>query len=487
MDGVLVVAPILVPLAAALATALCAARPALQQALSLAGALLLVGACAALFGRVEAAGPIRVALGGWSAPFGIEFAADALSAGLCLVAAAMGLAALLFQLCGVDAAEPAAGLHPLVHALLAGVGGAFATADLFNLYVWFEVMLIAALGLLVLRPGPRNLEAALNYFMLNAAGTLLMLIAAAGLYGTTGHLNFAAIESALRSMDPARPIPWVALLMLALLVKAGAFPLFAWLPASYHTLPAPLLALFAALPTKVGVYAVIRMTGGVFPALPQGFLQALGWIAAATMLAGVLGAAYHWDLRRILAFHIVSQIGYMLLGVALGTEAGRTGAIFYIFHHILVKSNLFLIAGLVCRLAGGYDLRRIGGLAAARPWLGWLFLVPALSLVGIPPLSGFFAKLLLLRECFAGGHAAWGIIALLVGLLTLYSMSKVWIEAFWKPHPDAGWAPPAGARIGAASAIAALLALATTAIGAAPDTFLRFASRAAAGLAGGGP
>ena len=214
---------------------------------------------------------------------------------------------------------------------------------------------------------------------------------------------------------------------------------------------------------------------------------ALGWVAAATMLLGVLGAAYHWDMRRILAFHIVSQIGYILLAIALGGEAGNAATLFYTVHHIVVKANLFLIAAIVWRLTGSYDLRRIGGLAAARPWLGWLFLVPALSLVGIPPLSGFFAKLLLLRECFAGGHAAWGIIALLVGLLTLYSMSKVWIEAFWKPHPDAGWAPPAGARIEAASAIAALLALATTAIGAAPDTFLRFASRAAAGLAGGGP
>jgi multicomponent Na+:H+ antiporter subunit D len=229
----------------------------------------------------------------------------------------------------------------------------------------------------------------------------------------------------------------------------------------------------------VGVYALLRLFGQVFPAAMADWQAVLGAVAVATMLAGALGAAWHWDLRRILAFHIVSQIGYLILAVALATPAGYAAAIFYTIHHIIVKANLFLIAALVCRVAGSYDLRRIGGVAAARPMLAIIFAVPALSLVGIPPLSGFWAKFLVLRESFAGGHWVWGGAALATGVLTLYSMSKIWIEAFWKPHP----APVAVGRLPlAALASVALLAAITAGIGLFPQTLLGFAGQAAAGL-----
>lgn len=370
-----------------------------------------------------------------------------------------------------------------MHGLLAGACGAFLTADLFNLYVWFELMLICALGLLVRGGTARNLEATLKYFALNMVGTLLLLAAVALLYGATGHLNFGALGAAARQMDAAVLSPFVALLVLALLMKAGAFPLYAWLPAAYHTLPAPLLALFAALLTKVGVYALLRLLGDVFAGSPALLYQALGWIAVLTMVSGVLGAAYHWDMRRILAFHIVSQIGYMLLGIALASPAGSAGAMFYMWHNMVVKGALILIAAMVFRLAGHYDLRRVGGLYAARPWLATLFLVAAFAQVGIPPLSGFWGKLLLVRESFAQGEALWGAVALGVGALTLYSMAKIWMEAFWKPHPDPAWQPPR-ARLAPAYVVTATLAALALGVGVYPEPFIAFAGDAAQALGG---
>ncbi|MCW5633254.1 MAG: Na+/H+ antiporter subunit D [Rubrivivax sp.] len=402
-----------------------------------------------------------------------------------LVTALMGVAALLYLASDADPGPRHPLLLPLVHGTLAGVAGAFSTADLFNLYVWFEVMLICALGLLALGGRRDQLDATFKYLGLNLFGTLVLLAAVGLLFAATGHLAFDALAAAARGVEPALKQALLAVLTMALLLKAAAFPLHAWLPASYPTLPAPVLALVAGLLTKVGVYAVLRTLGDVFAPAGAALAEALGWVAAATMLAGVLGAAYHWDMRRILAFHIVSQIGYILLAVALGGAAGHAAALFYTVHHIVVKANLFLIAGLAAALAGGYDLRRIGGLAAARPALALLFAVPALSLVGVPPLSGFWAKLLVLQEAFAQGRFTWAALGLAVSVLTLYSMMKIWMEAFWKPHPRAGsaHAPARGAlRLAPAWWATALLAAVTLAIGLAPQGLVGYAQAAAAAL-----
>ena len=476
--ALLAVTPVLVPLATALATTLAGRRPSLQRALSFAGALAFALCAAALLAAAAAGDPARAAFGGWPAPFGIEFVVDPTGAVLVLVTALMGAATLLFLESDADPAPRHPLLLPLVHGLLAGVGGSFATADLFNLYVWFEVMLICSVGLLAIGGRLDQLDATFKYLALNLFGTILLLIGVGLVYASTGHLNYGALAASAQAV----PVPVLALLVLAFLVKAGAFPLFAWLPASYHTLPAAVLALFAGLLTKVGVYAVLRVMGGIASPAPAFLSEALGWIAAATMLAGVLGAAYHWDIRRILAFHIVSQIGYILLGVALATPAGNGATVFYTVHHIVVKANLFLIGAIVFCMAGSYDLRRIGGLYAARPLLGVLFLVPALSLVGLPPLSGFWAKFLVLREAIAGGHWAWTGVALAVSVLTLYSMMKIWMEAFWKPHPREGWQPPR-ARLAPAWAATAGLAAVTLWIGLSPGSLLALATAAAGSLA----
>jgi len=486
--SIVATAPVLVPLATTALTALASGRSRVQQAVSFAGALGLLAVATVLMVQVARGAPASVSFGDWAPPYGIEFQLDGLSSVLVLVTALMGVASLLFLASGADPGPRHPMLLPLMHGMLAGVVGAFSTADLFNLYVWFEVMLICALGLIALGGRREQLDAAFKYLGLNLFGTLLLLAAVGLLYAATGELNYAALAVASRRVDPALLHALLAALALGLLLKSAAFPLYAWLPASYPTLPAPVLALCAGLLTKVGVYALLRTLGDVFVPAGAALFGVLGWLAAATMVAGVLGAAYHWDMRRILAFHIVSQIGYILLAVALGGPGGNAAAIFYTVHHIVVKANLFLIAGMVAALAGSYDLRRIGGLAAARPALALLFAVPALSLVGIPPLSGFWAKLLVLQQAFAQGRYAWAAIGLMVSVLTLYSMLKIWVEAFWKRHPEADradasvpWQPR---RVALAPAWLAtgLLAAVTLAIGLAPQTLIEFAREAAATL-----
>lgn len=482
--SVLAVSPVLIPLLTVVATTFAQKRPGLQTTLSYVGIALFLGCAIALVDSAHHGMQAQAVFGGWGAPFGIEFDIDRTSAAMILITAIMGVACLVFMASDADTEPRHPLLLPLLHGVLAGVGGSFATADLFNLYVWFEVMLICAVGLFSIGGRIDQLDSAFKYFVLNIFGTLLLLIAVGMIYAATGHLNYTGIAQAATHLSPMVTTLLLGGLMLSFLVKAGAFPLFAWLPASYHTLPAPVLALFAGLLTKVGVYAVLRTMGDIFSPAPGFLHEALGWIAAGTMLFGVLGAAYHWDMRRILSFHIVSQIGYILLGVALATEAGNAATLFYTLHHIVVKANLFLIAAIIWRLAGDYDLRKIGGLYKVKPLLGILFLIPALSLVGIPPLSGFWSKLLVLQEAIAQGRIAWTVIALVVSVLTLYSMVKIWMEAFWKSHPNPEWKLPVRTGLTPAWLATLFLALITLTISFNPQLLVEYAQAAAATLGG---
>ncbi len=408
------------------------ARGRSLQLINLSSGILLLLAASGLLYQVINEGTQSIAFGAWALPYAIEMKADGLSAALVVCIAIVYLAVLLYQLHD-DTADMPINWYPLQHGLIAACIAIAFAADLFNLYVWFELLLMALLGLFVLGGKVQHLDAAFKYFVLNMLGTLLMLSAVGLIYGATGHLNFTALQQVTHTTNINDTISlYVGLLMIALLLKAGAFPLFAWLPAAYHTLPAPLLALVGGLLTKITVYVLLRLSGQVFDT--DFMLNALGGLAVITMLSGVLGAAYHWDVRRILAFHIVSQIGYLLLGIALGA-ATATG--FFLFHNILVKANLLLIAGLMYAGAGHYDLRRIGGLYPAYTWLSILFLLNAFSLVGVPGTSGFWGKYLLVSESFQQEQFIWGGVALLTGLLTLYSMTKIWLEGFWKQHPDA--------------------------------------------------
>ena len=482
--SILLVLPILIPLVTAVLVLLGARRLWWQRLWSLTGAGALLAATTATLWVVWTGGIQHVQLGNWPAPFGITLVADVTSAVLLVVVGLMGLAVLVYALGSLDADREAGGFHALYHLLLMGVAGAFLAGDLFNLYVWFEVLLITSFVLLVLGGDRAQVKGGVTYVMINLVASLCFLAAIGLLYGLTGTLNLADLALKLPAVNAPGMVTTVAMLFLiAFGIKAAVFPLFFWLPAAYHTPPVAIAAIFAGLLTKVGVYALIR----VFTLL---FTQDVGYthaillvVAGLTMLTGVLGAVAQTDVRKILSFHIVSQIGYMVMGLALFTPLALLGAVFYVVHHIIVKTNLFLVGGVAHRIGGSFALKDLGGLYRAHPWLAVLFLIPALSLAGLPPLSGFWAKLTILRAGLeAEAYVAVGV-AVVAGLLTLISMTKIWNEAFWKALPDDPTrAEPTRASMAALIAPIVVLAVVTLSIGLSAEPLVLLAERAATEL-----
>ena len=433
----LLILPILLPLFTAAISVVFWGKRRLQRLLSVAGALAHFVAAIFLWLATLDGTVLVTPLSNWAPPYGIVLVADQLGATMTLLGAMMGLAVVIYSLRAIDARREAFGYHPLLHVLLMGVCGAFLTGDLFNLYVWFEVMLLASFVLLALGGERPQLEGAIKYVALNLIASTLFLSATGLLYGLVGTLNFADLAVKLRDVPQPEIVTALSMLFLvAFGLKAGVFPLFFWLPASYHTPPSAIAALFAGLLTKVGVYVLIRTFSLVFVSDPHFTNTVLLWIGVLTMLFGVLGAVAQNDMRRILSFHIVSQIGYMIFGLALFTPLALAGAIFYVVHHIIVKTNLFLVAGVVRYLQGTSALAETGGLFRKKPVLAALFAVPALSLAGIPPLSGFFAKLAIVRAGLESEAWIATGIAVFVGLLTMFSMTKIWNEVFWKATPE---------------------------------------------------
>lgn len=468
--------PVTVPL---LASALCATlwtQPRMQRWVSMAALVLMAVASLGLLVEVMDGDVLSVTFGGWSAPFGISFVADRLGAAMVAITGILALAVGIFGLGDIRRRQEHAGFYPLLHGMLAAVNGAFLTGDIFNLYVWFEIMLITAMGLLVINRTRAQLDGTLKYAALNLFSTLLLLLAIAIVYGVSGTLNLADLARVLPDAQESVALSLAAVLFLVGFgIKAGYFPLFFWLPASYHTASITVAAIFAGLLTKVGVYACFRVFTLLFES-GAGLREVVAVMAAGTMLFGVFGAAVQWDIRRILSFHIISQIGYMLLGLALATPLALAGAIFYIIHHIIVKANLFLIAGAIYRATGTYDLRKAGGLMSSHPLLACLFAIPALSLAGIPPLSGFWAKYMVIDASFQAQSNWLAAVGLFVGLLTVFSMSKIWIEAFWKSPPLQRTNPRSVPAVMLAPI--AMLGLLTLWIGLQPEAFVLYANAA---------
>lgn len=441
--NLLLVLPLLIPLITAALMLLMWHRLDVQRWLSIGGTVGLFIASLLLFGAVYAEGVQAVQIGNWPAPYGIALVADLLSVIMLVLIGLIGLAAAIYGLATLDAESQHDGYHPLVQVLLMGLSGAVLTSDIFNLFVWFEVMLISSFVLLALGGGRSQIEGAFKYVALNLFASSLFLAGVGILYGVTGTLNMAdlALRFAQGVVEPGLVTVLAMLFLIAFGIKAALFPLFFWLPASYHTAPPVISALFAGLLTKVAVYVLLRLFTLLFVHDTAYSHTLLLWVAGITMVVGVLGAAAQNEIRRILAFHIVSQIGYMIMGLAIFTPLALAGAIFFVAHNIIVKTNLFLIGGVVQRLRGTEQLKKLGGLYRTWPGLTALFLVSALALAGLPPFSGFWAKLLLVQAGLAAER--WFIVAvsLCVSVLTLYSMTKIWNEAFWKEADPAAKIP----------------------------------------------
>lgn len=393
---------------------------------------------------------LHTALGGWSAPFGISFYIDSFSALMIWISSLLFFTVHLYSLSAPESSYRFWAHNVCWNTLATGVFGAFSTNDLFNLFVWFEVLLLSSYVLFTWsftgdlssdsekKEGRKGL---ITYIILNILGSSVFLFGLALLYSSTGTLNFAD----LISLSPQQTSSVVVLagfcLVFAFSMKAGFFPLFNWLPASYPMGPISSVALFAGLLTKVGIYALVRFFLPESPLSADWIPTVMMVIANLTMLLGVYGAATHQSLRTILSFHIVSQVGYMALGFAIGTATAISATIFYLLHHMVVKTNLFLIAGAVIKVRDTDELKPLGGLVRTNPWLAAAFAISAMSLAGLPPFSGFWAKFFVLYSAAQSG-AYWGLaVGLFVGLFTLFSMLKIWNKAFLKQKPESSGVP----------------------------------------------
>ena len=403
-----------------------------QQWLSLAVVTLLWGFALYALVHVLRSGIVVLRMGDWLAPYGIILVADALSMTMVALTMTIALAVTLFSLPTVDAGRQDHFYYPLFFILLMGVNGAFLTGDIFNLFVFFEVLLIASYALMVLGSEPGQLRETVKYLVINLTASTFFIIGLALIYRTMGTLNMADLALKVQTL-PGNPLLTV-LAMVFLFVfgtKAAIFPLYFWLPGPYFPPPAGISAFFGGILTKVGVYAIFRTFTLIFRHEPSFTHELLLAISAFTMILGVLGAISQMDMKRILSYHIISQIGYMIMGIGLFTPQALAGALFYIVHHVIVKSALLLIAGVVQETTGTTHLKAVSGLMARSWGLSALFLLAALSLAGLPPLSGFFSKLIILQAGVAVGRYGYVGMGLLGGLLTIVSMLKVWNGVFW--------------------------------------------------------
>lgn len=433
----LLLLPILIPLAIIILLLFTRGSTGMQRIFGIGGIALQLIASIRIFDQVYRDGIQVIQLGNWPAPYGITFVADLYSAIMLIMSGLVGLMIAIYATSTINKFSQRFSFFPLINALLMGVNGAFLTGDVFNLYVWFEVIILASFVLITLGGTKAQMEGAMKYVIMNLVSSMLFLAGIGLLYGIAGTLNMADLAIKIRESDDAILINSSAMLFfVAFAIKAAVFPFFFWLPASYHTPPIAITALFSGLLTKVGVYAMIRFFT-LFFIQNQGFWHPLLLIIGGlTMVVGVLTAASQFDIRKILSFHIISQIGYMVMGLGLFTVFGIAGAIFYLVHNIVAKTNTFLIAGLIHKIKGSYQLKAIGGLYKSYPLLALLFLIAAFGLAGVPPLSGFVGKLLLVIAGFDAGKYFITAVAILVGLFTLFSMVKIWNEGFWKPQPN---------------------------------------------------
>lgn len=371
------------------------------------------------------------AVGGWQAPLGILLVMDGLAAFMLVTVAVVAFLVMIYSLSYMNAYTGRWQFHTLFLLMLAGMNGVVITGDLFNLFVFLEVASIASYALVAFGTGRHELEAAFKYAVMGSLGSLLLLLGIAFLYGYTGTLNMAHMAERLAALGQA-PITVTALVLIlsGFALKAAIVPFHSWLPDAHPSAPAPISAMLSGVLIKsLGVYTIARLVFNVFGFTPQ-LSNLLLILGALSMGVGVILALRQWDMKRLLAYHSVSQVGYIILGFGLGTPLGILGGLFHLFNHSIFKSLLFLNSGALEQATGTRNLKEMGGLGRRMPTTSWTTLSASMSISGVPPFSGFWSKLILVMACVESGqwfYASW---AILVSILTLASFLKVTKFAF---------------------------------------------------------
>ncbi|HZG71832.1 MAG TPA: Na+/H+ antiporter subunit D [Chondromyces sp.] len=477
----LLILPILIPLLTAIVLIFLGKTLVLQRVVSILSALGTLTASIVLLLTVRNEGIQTLDVGSWPAPFGITLVSDMLSALLVTTTSLIVVCVIIYSFRSIGEARERYYYYPVVQFLLVGVNGAFTTGDIFNLFVFFEVMLMSSYVLIVIGGTKIQLRESIKYILVNVISSALFVIAVAFLYSVVGSLNMADISRRIAEIGQPPILTVIAILFLIVFgLKGAIFPMYFWLPGSYYAPPAPVLALFGALLTKVGVYSILR-TYTLFFYHDTGFThELLGLLAMITILVGVIGAIAYWDVKKIIIYNIITAVGVIVFGISVMTEESIEGSISYLIHDMIIKAALFLLIGIMIRITGTSNLRQMGGLIKKYPWLGWTFLVSAFALAGIPPLSGFVGKMLIIRGGFSAGEYVGALLVLLSSLLVLYSVVKIFMNGFWKAPKD--YPGEEQQPVKALFFPAALLVLAAVAYGVGAEAVYPFISQAADAL-----
>lgn len=427
----LLIYPILIPLITGLIMIFLRNYHRVQQWMSIVSIVLTLGITGYLIHLISQEGVQTLHIGGWQAPFGISFVADMLSALLVFTSLIVCLACLLYSFDSIGEERKSYYVYPYILFLMCGVNGSFLTGDIFNLFVFFEVMLVASYVLLSLGGRKIQLRESLKYVLINMVSSTLFVIAIAYLYAIVGTLNMAHLSERVAAAGQDGLLTTVSLLFLVVFGTKAALFLYFWLPGSYSAPPTAISALFAALLTKVGIYAILRTFTLVFYHEPHITHTVLIWMGAFTMIFGAIGAVAYWGIRKILAYNVIVSVGFIVFGIGVASEMALSGAIYYLVHDMLAKALIFILGGAIISIAGTDRLRDIPGLIRYLPLLGWLFLLAVMALAGVPPLSGFVGKVMILQGGVAHEYYAMAAIGLLTSLLVLYSGMKVFIQSFW--------------------------------------------------------
>lgn len=406
--------------------------------LSVTLAIINLGIAIYILSAVNDSEMLKTHMGSWPAPYGILLIADRFSAFMLFISAVVFLAVTIYSVQSIDYERLKNNYFLFTYGILMGVNGSFLAGDIFNLYVWFEVMLMSSFILISFGGERAQLEGAIKYLILNLISSFFFVAGIGILYGKMGSLNMAdlAYKFSLTGDFPSLFEPSLILLLVGFAIKGALFPFFFWLPASYHTPPPAVSALFAGLLTKVGIYSLIRIYTLFLHYYDYFWNPIILWMGILSMVIGVITATSQFDFRKILSFHIISQVGYVIIGLAFFTVSGLAAAIFFLGHNMISKTNTFLVAGWVHREKGTLNLKNLGDMFNRHTLWGVLFFISAFSLAGLPPLSGFAGKYLIIKAGIENNQIMVAMVALFVGLFTLFSMVKIWIEVFWKKTPE---------------------------------------------------
>lgn len=424
--------PILLPLIFATVLMLFPKQRIMQRSVAMVGLILTLVASIVLMVKVKTDGVQAITLASWSAPFGISMVSDMLSVLLVLSSTLLTIFIVWYSYTSIGKERESFFYYPAILFMLTGVNGAFTTGDIFNMFVFFEVFLMSSYLLIVLGGEKIQLRESIKYILINIISSALFVVAVAYLYSVVGTLNLADISVKIATLNEPGIITVIAILFLTVFgLKGALFPLYFWLPSTYAAPPIAVLAFFGALLTKVGVYAIMRTFTLLFIHDQSYTHELLMILSILTIIAGCIGALAYFDVKKIIIYNIVIAVGVILFGTSQMNEVALMGSVFYLIHDILIKGSLFLLAGVIIAITGTSDLRKMGGLIKSYPVLGWTFLVAAFGLVGIPPLSGFIGKLLIVQGGFEANNL-WGSIFILASsLIVLLSVIRIFIYAFW--------------------------------------------------------